>query len=1085
MKLVLVYNFANDINLDFQSEFIFQVPENENEKAEEIITGWQRNFNISDKEPIIAILTRGKLSNKQKGEIIKTINETQLRVEKIFVFSLLSQEEEVADGRDIVVDGISQDNYWLYERNTEGTLIKELDVTIIIRNFVNFLSSSYGDYSQAFQNAENLMNYSLGSYSCYLGKEELKKRTRAIIASHSYGKYIFVDPEKLNEYILESLDNSAIKDFSISEIEDIETERINKFDDIAKIQKRVNDFLVDTQIIDETNHQFSVSIQPEDYKDFTKYLDGEKFHENFNKFHSDVRNMTHKSIDTTVDLDSRTESFCADFQRMISTYRTDHLLQVESNVVTEVKNKKNSFQRKKQDFVNKILEDAIHTEVETTNLEYLLAHLDIVTSGKSDYVEEFKSDELKHQYIEKIIRPYSQDIGGSFDFYSANKAIEKKLDDFQKEIKRNNKELREAVDDVRLRQSQLKKIISPTSKYSWIKSRFIKVTNLSIVLFLALIILIGSFFLYERLYIYCGAVVGISLAVFYLYSFISIKMCKKKINYLLDARENCYIRVKREVDEQYKQIFDVIKTKYIKDLLASYQRVLETERYQVLQLRRYFFYHFYQAISEMKVMVYGEDKSFFRENILSKEDMIWLIKDNLPNVTGSKNTAILQTYLSQFKEACKTVEENIFDELLPYQDIYLFDNDPFVHIFPTSDDEGNNKYQYTEIEDTHLFKSNEKINIDEIDRQDVVQGQVGDCYFMAVLAGLAKKAPKYIRNTVVFNERDKYYTVRFYDNDANEVYVNVDGRLYTEDGDEKLRYARFNEKQIDDHKMWVPIIEKAWAKVNGKSYENIIGSNNDRRDYTDYGLALTGNYLSFCEISKFESFKEFKSFLERIGYFKGKAVVTLGSLSKSSENSDSELVNFHAYTLSEISSDTQIDIHNPHGKNHFENKDFKFIKDNFSQLYYFELSENKSICPNDKLDIRKDVPDITESIEELFSKSSLKEAIRNLDFYDYFWNSSEKEVQKRRKIETISRKTGVLLSPKEVERIVKNVDLELSPDMTFFVVLPGNEDDTGGARGQIKVEIERCLGHNVSPQYIPNLAESEMTCIKIQSIKKS
>ncbi|CAA9412900.1 MAG: Alkaline phosphatase [uncultured Phycisphaerae bacterium] len=87
---------------------------------------------------------------------------------------------------------------------------------------------------------------------------------------------------------------------------------------------------------------------------------------------------------------------------------------------------------------------------------------------------------------------------------------------------------------------------------------------------------------------------------------------------------------------------------------------------------------------------------------------------------------------------------------------------------------------------------------------DVTQGQVGDCYFLAVLSSVAETRPELLRRTIV-DLGDGTFAVRLRRGPAS-VYVRVDADLPTT-ADGNLAYANFG----GGLSLWVPLLEKAWA----------------------------------------------------------------------------------------------------------------------------------------------------------------------------------------------------------------------------------------------------------------------------------
>jgi hypothetical protein len=129
----------------------------------------------------------------------------------------------------------------------------------------------------------------------------------------------------------------------------------------------------------------------------------------------------------------------------------------------------------------------------------------------------------------------------------------------------------------------------------------------------------------------------------------------------------------------------------------------------------------------------------------------------------------------------------------------------------------NNRSNYTpgsaNFSDRPLFNNNAP------SKDDIVQGQVGDCYFLAGLSATAKQNNQQIKNTMV-DLGDGTYGVRFYAGGVERFY-RVDGDLPTYQGTSSLYYANKGTGQS----IWVPIIEKAFAffRSGANSYNSLHG----------------------------------------------------------------------------------------------------------------------------------------------------------------------------------------------------------------------------------------------------------------------
>ena len=123
----------------------------------------------------------------------------------------------------------------------------------------------------------------------------------------------------------------------------------------------------------------------------------------------------------------------------------------------------------------------------------------------------------------------------------------------------------------------------------------------------------------------------------------------------------------------------------------------------------------------------------------------------------------------------------------------------------------------SEIKDTSKLKvitPNAK-NLSE----DVIQGELGDCYFLSTLSALAEN-PKNITN-IVHNTKvsDGNYEATIYIH-GEPVKVVIDDSFPVANAT-KIAFAGINEKTGN---IWPMILEKIWAKCN-KSYEDIIPGN--------------------------------------------------------------------------------------------------------------------------------------------------------------------------------------------------------------------------------------------------------------------
>ena len=101
---------------------------------------------------------------------------------------------------------------------------------------------------------------------------------------------------------------------------------------------------------------------------------------------------------------------------------------------------------------------------------------------------------------------------------------------------------------------------------------------------------------------------------------------------------------------------------------------------------------------------------------------------------------------------------------------------------------------------------------------DIVQGYLGDCYFLSTLSSVAKTDPNAIKQSVV-DLGDGTYAVQF-TKGKTQVFVRVDGQLPTW-GNGQLAYANTGA----EGSIWVAIMEKAYAqfRTGANTYASIEG----------------------------------------------------------------------------------------------------------------------------------------------------------------------------------------------------------------------------------------------------------------------
>jgi hypothetical protein len=199
---------------------------------------------------------------------------------------------------------------------------------------------------------------------------------------------------------------------------------------------------------------------------------------------------------------------------------------------------------------------------------------------------------------------------------------------------------------------------------------------------------------------------------------------------------------------------------------------------------------------------------------------------------SSGGSSIIQTFSSQkaspgFKDNLfQPSDESLYSSKQEVQDYQMQKIPKFLREkkkvllsqFALSQKEG--RYSWARLGD--ILEAN-KLNVFKDTRElplDVVQGELGDCYFLSVLAAFAED-PNIIASLVDAKGRgsDGAFTANVIIH-GEPVKVVVDDEFPVANNS-KLAFAGLNENSGN---LWPLILEKAWAKCN-KSYEDIIPGN--------------------------------------------------------------------------------------------------------------------------------------------------------------------------------------------------------------------------------------------------------------------
>ena len=206
--------------------------------------------------------------------------------------------------------------------------------------------------------------------------------------------------------------------------------------------------------------------------------------------------------------------------------------------------------------------------------------------------------------------------------------------------------------------------------------------------------------------------------------------------------------------------------------------------------------------------------------------------------------------------------------------------------------------------------------------QDIYQGELGDCYFLAGLAVTANRTPQVISDMFIPNG-DNTYTVRFYRNGSPE-FVTVDKSLPTNSSGQLVYASMGSQYNSSTNELWVALAEKAYAQINESGW--IIQNNTNSYESPPFaandpypgivggnpGVAtthVTGRNSSSGSITTIAHTNQI------LNTFNNGQLITFSSNIPSGAASPQVMQN-HAYVLVDYNSSTQkFKLFNPWGMN--------------------------------------------------------------------------------------------------------------------------------------------------------------------------
>jgi len=198
---------------------------------------------------------------------------------------------------------------------------------------------------------------------------------------------------------------------------------------------------------------------------------------------------------------------------------------------------------------------------------------------------------------------------------------------------------------------------------------------------------------------------------------------------------------------------------------------------------------------------------------------------------------------------------------------------------------------------------NPQLFVDGVEAGDVIQGQLGDCWFLGALAVVATRIDLIKRVVVAYQPNYGFVRFKFYKNGEWHV-ITIDDQIpCVQHGSSWKPWASSCK---DQNEMWVPLIEKAYAKLHG-SYQSLEGG------FTCDGFVdLTGG---FSETLQFTDPLDFWSVVGRS--IKENWLMGCSCSGGKEKDSGMGILTGHAYSIlraTEYKGDKLLQIRNPWGQ---------------------------------------------------------------------------------------------------------------------------------------------------------------------------
>lgn len=294
--------------------------------------------------------------------------------------------------------------------------------------------------------------------------------------------------------------------------------------------------------------------------------------------------------------------------------------------------------------------------------------------------------------------------------------------------------------------------------------------------------------------------------------------------------------------------------------------------------------------------------------------------------------------------------------------------------FPLSKAIGNDSFYNKQIlsSDIEFRRPNEifgedfKIFNKKIEANDSLQGGLGNCYLISVLAALAKY-PHVIYNIFYKIRRGNgYYEIKIKSDKDNQWYIVIIDDLLPVD----KKTGMFISTRTLTNEIWPLLIEKAWAKFKGSYSKTEEGS----------PAVAISSFTDFLPITYSTMDMQMESIL-KTQISKG-SIVILISHPNESLCKNKEITPYHGYTLVRINQNQEIVVRNPWGKT----SSGETITNGETNIPFYEIINNFHVFIIAEVDEKyKKLSKIDFSFSTLSKKSIIKGKMFNaLQIYPQF-----------------------------------------------------------------------------------------------------